>query len=1067
MLPVKNFSRGSYKEFEIPNLLEAQKESYRWFWDSGLRSLLDEISPITDFSGGELELSFGDYFLEEPKYNEIEARKQNVSYEASLRVNARLLVKKTGEIKEQEIYLSSFPLMTDRGNFIINGVGRIMISQLVRPYGVFFKSSISRGVKIFGAKVIPNRGAWLELETDYSGVIYVKIDRKKRVVATTLLKAFGMDEKEIKKVFKNIDKGPIKYIEQTLKADAAKNQDEAFLEVYRRIRPGDLATVENAKDLIEKMFFNFDRYDLSSVGRWKTNQRLGEVFNIVKEKQPVLKNGFEYSKEDRVLKVADVLRIMAEIISMNNNPDAIGDDIDHLGNRRIRSVGEALQNRLRVGLIRMERIAKDRMSTLDIDAMTPSQLINVRPVASVIREFFTTGQLSQFMDHTNPLAEVEHKRILSAVGPGGLNRDRAGFDVRDVQPSHYGRICPIQTPDGPNVGLVGRLALFVRINGFGFLETPYYVVKNGKITGAIEYLNALQEERVPIASSDARIKNNKIVDKEVNARLRGSPMRTPTKDIKYIDVSPKQFISVATALVPFVEHDDAKRALMAANMQRQAVPCISAEPPLVGTGLEERVAKDSGLLVIAEKNGTVVSSDGKNIKVKYDGSRAKTVNYELNNFVRSNQYTVIHQSAKVKPGQKVKKGDILTDTSSVADGVLSLGKNLLVAFMSWNGGNFEDAIVLNERLVKEDVLSSVHLEHHEIQVRETKLGDEVTTPDISNVAEDKLKDLDEEGIVRIGAEVGPGDILVGKISPKGEADLTSEERLLRAVFGEKARDVKDTSLRMPHGKRGRVVNVTIFSRDNGDKLPIGVIKHIQVEVAELRKIEAGDKLAGRHGNKGVISRVVPEEEMPFLPDGTPVDIVLNPIGVTSRMNIGQILEVHLGWAAKKLGYRAVTPAFSGATEEDIRQELKKADLPQTGKVKLRDGKTGELLDQPVTVGYMYILKLAHMIEDKIHMRSTGPYSLITQQPLGGKAQSGGQRFGEMEVWALEGYGAAHNLQEILTIKSDDVIGRSSAYESIIKGESIKKPNIPESFNVLVSELKGLGLNISIESENKK
>ena len=1066
-IKTKVFSRYSHKETEIPNLLEIQRASYEWFLASGLRSLLDEVSPITDFSGKELEVSFGDYKFEEPKYNEVEARRQNASYESALRVTAQLLVKKTGEIKEQEIYLGTFPIMTERGTFIINGVGRVMISQLIRSSGVFFTDVMSRGKHLFCAKIIPNRGAWLEFETEYTDVIYVKIDRKRKVAATTLLRAFGMSTADIKKAFQKVDTGSVKYIAETLKQDAAKNQVEAFIEIYKRIRPGDLATPENAQSLVENTFFNFDRYDLSNVGRWKTDQRLGELFEITGDTPKEAKDGFSYTKEERVLHKNDVIRIIAEIIRMNNDHDAVPDDIDHLGNRRVRSVGETLQNRLRLGLTRMERIAKDKMSTLDIDSITPSQIINIRPVASVVNEFFASSQLSQFMDNTNPLAELEHKRILSATGPGGLTRDRAGFEVRDVQPSHYGRICPIQTPEGPNIGLVGRLSIFARINGFGFLETPYYVVKNGKITNEIHYLNALQEERAYIAAgtTDITIKDGVILDKEVSCRFRGTPTQIPTKKIQYIDVSPKQFISVATALVPFIEHDDAKRALMASNMQRQAVPCIRPEDPFVGTGLEERVARDSGLLVIAEGNGKVVSSDAKHIKVRYNATKKQashTKQYDLNNFVRGNQYTVIHQSAKVNAGAVVKKGDILADTSSVKDGFLSLGKNLLVAFMSWRGCNFEDAIVLNERLVKDDVLSSVYIEDQSTDVRETKLGPEITTPDIPNVGEDKLRNLDEEGIVRIGADVGPGDILVGKISPKGEADLTSEERLLRAIFGEKARDVKDTSLRMPHGKRGRVVGITVFSRDNGEKLPTGVIKKIQVEIAELRKIEAGDKLAGRHGNKGVISRVLPEEEMPFAPDGTPVDIILNPLGVPSRMNIGQILEVHLGWAAGTLGYRAITPAFSGATEADIKSELVRAGLPEDGKITLRDGQTGEPFHQPVTVGYMYIMKLVHMVEDKIHMRSIGPYSLITQQPLGGKAQFGGQRFGEMEVWALEGYGAAHNLQEILTIKSDDVLGRSSAYESIIKGEEIKKPNIPESFNVLVNEIKGLGLNVEIE-----
>lgn len=1067
LMKVKNFSHHTYKEADLPNLLDVQKESYRWFWEKGLRSLFDEMSPIRDYTGKDLELWLSDYRLEEPKYTEVSARKQNASYEAALRVLIKLQNKRTGEVKEQEVYLGDFPIMTSRGTFIVNGVERVMISQLIRSPGIVFTTGMSRGVQVFGAKVIPNRGAWLEFESDYSGAIYVKIDRKRKIAATTLLRIFGMDEDEIKKVFKPaLKNSEIDHIEQTLKNDQTKTPEEAYLEIYKRVRPGDLATVDNAKVMLENMFFNFDRYDISNVGRWKSNQRLSEAFETLKLKSPGETKGADFDTEDRVLHKEDMLATIAEIIRMSNDPDATADDIDHLGNRRVRSIGELLQNRIRVGLTRMERIVKDRMSTLDIETVTPVQLVNARPVASVVKEFFTTGQLSQFMDNTNPLSELEHKRILSATGPGGLTRERAGFEVRDVQPSHYGRICPIQTPEGPNVGIVTRLASYARINDLGFLETPYFVVKNGKVTKQVEYLNALQEERSKVGSSATNVdKENKIKDKQVRARWRGAPTVIDKKDIQYLDVSPRQSISVATALIPFLEHDDANRALMGSNMQRQAVPCVRPEPPLVGTGLEEKVARDSGLTLLAEDDGVVEEADGKRVVVKYKtkklGKNGK-VEYELNNFVHSNQYTVIHQNPVVEPGKKVSKGDVLADTSSVKDGVLSLGKNLLVAFMPWRGGNFEDAVLINERLVKDDTLSSIHIENFEIDVRETKLGPELTTPDIPNVGEDKLKDLDEEGIVRIGAEVGPGDILVGKISPKGEADLTSEERLLRAIFGEKARDVKDTSLRMPHGKRGRVIGITVFSREEGDKLPTGVIKQIRVEIAELRKIEAGDKIAGRHGNKGVISRVLPAEDMPFLPDGTPVDLVLNPLGVPSRMNIGQILETHLGWAASELDYRAVTPTFAGATEEDIKGELKKAGLPETGKVKLRDGATGEAFEQDVTVGYMYIIKLVHMVEDKIHMRSIGPYSLITQQPLGGKSQFGGQRFGEMEVWALEGYGAAHNLQEILTIKSDDVMGRSAAYESIIKGEEIKKPNVPESFNVLVSELKSLGLNVEIE-----
>ncbi|MEX0878024.1 MAG: DNA-directed RNA polymerase subunit beta [Candidatus Spechtbacterales bacterium] len=1070
MLPIKVFSHHTYKEAELPNLLDVQRESYQWFWDKGLKALFSEISPIRDYGGKDLELWFDEYRLEEPKYTEATARKQNASYEAALRALVKLKNKKTGEIKEQEVYLGDFPLMTSRGTFVVNGVERVMISQLIRSPGAVFTSEVSRGQQRFGAKIIPNRGAWLEFETHYSGAIYLKIDRKRKIAATTILRTFGMSDADIQKAFKKIiANSEIDYILETLKQDTTKSAEEAYIEIYKRVRPGDFATADNAKNLLDNMFFNFDRYDLSNVGRWKSNQRLGGIFEELGFKTEDPKKT-EFEPEDRVLKKEDLIAVIAEVIHMNEDPDAKADDIDHLGNRRVRSIGELLQNRLRVGLTRMERIAKDRMSTLDVDTVTPVQLVNARPVASVVKEFFTTGQLSQFMDNTNPLSELEHKRILSATGPGGLTRERAGFEVRDVQPSHYGRICPIQTPEGPNVGIVTRMASYARINELGFLETPYFVVKNGKLTKDIEFLNALKEERNVIASSATNVdSNNNLKDKLVQARIKGVPTFVDKKDVQYMDVSPRQSISVATAIIPFLEHDDANRALMGANMQRQAVPCVRPEAPLVGTGLEEKIAKDSGLGVYAEDNGVVEESDGNKIVVRYGNSSTKskkgTTEYELKNFIHSNQYTVIHQSPKVKPGDKIKKGDLLADTSSVSDGVLSLGKNILVAFMPWRGGNFEDAILISERLVKNDTLSSIHIEDFTIDVRETKLGPEITTPDIPNVGEDKLKDLDEEGIVRIGAEVNPGDILVGKISPKGEADLTSEERLLRAIFGEKARDVKDTSLRTPHGKRGRVVGVTVFSRDNGDKLPTGVIKSIQVEVAQLRKIEAGDKIAGRHGNKGVISRVLMEEDMPFMPDGTPVDIVLNPLGVPSRMNIGQILETHLGWAAHELGYRAVTPTFSGATEEDIKGELKKAGLPENGKIQLRDGRTGEPFEQDVTVGYMYVLKLVHMIEDKIHMRSIGPYSLITQQPLGGKSQFGGQRFGEMEVWALEGYGAAHNLQEILTIKSDDVMGRSAAYESIIKGESIKKPNIPESFNVLVNELKALGLNVEIEEEN--
>jgi DNA-directed RNA polymerase subunit beta len=812
------------------------------------------------------------------------------------------------------------------------------------------------------------------------------------------------------------------------------------------------------------MFLNFDRYDLSKVGRWKLDQRLAGVSESSATR--ATSRGKTYSKEDRLLKLEDVIGVISEMIRMNNDPEAHPDDIDHLGNRRVRAAGELLQNRLRVGLTRMERIVRDRMSTFDVYTLTPAQLINSRPFMAIIKEFFLTGQLSQFMDNPNPLAELEHKRRLSATGPGGLTRERAGFEVRDVQPSHYGRICPIQTPEGPNIGLVGHLATYAYINEYGFIETPYYKVENGELTGSIEYLNALQEERANIASSATQVENNKIIDKQVSARLHGTPGIIERKQIHYIDVSPAQSVSVATALIPFLEHDDANRALMGSNMQRQAVPCVRPEVPLVGTGLEGRVARDSGLVIIAEEDGEIIRSDAQQIVLKPSKQGSRPITYHLMNFTRSNQYTAIHQRPCVRPQERVKAGQILANGPSIADGSLALGKNILVAFLSWRGGNYEDAVIISERLVRNDTFTSMHIEDFSVDVRETKLGPEVTTCDIPNVGEEKLKDLDEEGIVRIGAEVEPGDILVGKISPKGEADLTPEERLLRAIFGEKARDVKDSSLTTPHGKRGRVVDVRIFSREKGDRLAPGVIKSIQIEIAQSRNIGAGDKIAGRHGNKGVISRVVPVEDMPFLADGTPVDIILNPLGVPSRMNIGQILETHLGWAAHELGYHAFTPIFSGANEEDIRQELKRAGLPEDGRVVLYDGHTGEAFAQPATVGYMYIMKLIHMVEDKIHMRSIGPYSLITQQPLGGKAQFGGQRFGEMEVWALEGYGAAHTLQEMLTIKSDDVMGRAAAYESIIKNEILKKPNILESFNVLLSELKSLGLDVEMIDEKE-
>jgi len=1044
-LPYKYFIRRP-SAIALPNLLKAQTESYDWFLKTGLRELFDEVSPIKDWTGKELDLYFGDYYLEEPPRTERETKEHNLTYEAPLKCRIKLVNKKTNEIKEQEIFLGDFPMMTPRGTFIVNGVERVVISQLMRSPGVIFTMNFHRGKKLFGAKVIPNRGAWLEIETDANGVITVRIDRKRKVPVTSLLRAFGVGvDDKILAAFKSVDKGEVKYIEKTIEKDNAKSQSDGILEVYRHIRPGELATVDTAKQLIDNMFFNFERYDLAQVGRWKFNQRLAL-------KVPL-------DKEHRTLRPEDLIEVIKEIIRLNNNPEAKKDDVDHLGNRRVRTVGELLQNRLRVGLARLERIIKDKMSTLDTDTMIPAALVNARPIISTVREFFMSSALSQFMDQVNLLAELEHKRRVSALGPGGLNRERAGFDVRDVHSTYYGRICPIQTSEGPNIGLVGHLALYARLNQFGFLETPYRKVVDGRATNEIVYLDAYEEARHNIAHAGVELDaKGRFINKVVAGRIKGEPSFISRNKIDYMDISPQQFVSAATALIPFLEHDDANRALMGANMQRQAVVCVKPEAPLVGTGLESRVAVDSGEVLLSLQDGVVSEVDARQIKIK---NKKGEQNYELIDFSRTNQFTSFSQRPAVFLGQKIRKGDVLANGSSTEDGELALGQNLLVAFMSWGGNNFEDAIILSQRLVKDDRFTSIHIEDFTCDVRETKLGPEVTTPDIPNVGEEKLKNLDEEGIVRIGAEVREGDILVGKISPKGEADLTAEERLLRAIFGEKARDVKDSSLVMPHGKRGRIVSIRIFSREQGENVPPGVIKRIQIEVAQLRRVTEGDKLAGRHGNKGVIAKILPEADMPYLADGQPVDVILNTLGVVSRMNIGQILETHLGWAAHTIGYKARTPVLAGATEADIKEEFKKVGLPEDGKIQLRDGRTGEPFDRKATVGYIYMMKLNHLAEDKIHMRSIGPYSLITQQPLGSKAQFGGQRFGEMEVWALEGYGAAHILQEMLTIKSDDVIGRARTYESIVRNKKIEAPNIPTSFNVLLSELKALALNAEL------
>ncbi|MFH1598607.1 MAG: DNA-directed RNA polymerase subunit beta [Patescibacteria group bacterium] len=1092
-----------HEAIPLPDLIEIQKTSYDWFLKNGLKELLEEISPIRDYAR-QLELYFGDHYFDDPRFDENTSKKKNLTYEAAIRVRAKLVNKKNNDAKEQEIYLGDFPLMTDRGTFIINGIERVVVSQLIRSAGVFFTSELFRGRRCYGAKIIPNRGAWLEMETDGTGVIYVKIDRKRKVAVSSLLRAFGYSsDEDIVNLFKETDTDPdVKYIQNTIDKDIAKSEAEGLKEVYKRIRPGDLATVDNARSLIFSMFFNFDRYDFGRVGRYKLNQRFGF-------KMPV-------NKETRVLQKEDLVAIIQEIIRLNNTQEA-PDDIDHLGNRRVRAIGELIQNKFRVGLARMERIVRDRMSTKDIDTLTPNQLVNARPVIGAVKEFFMSSQLSQFMDQTNPLAELEHKRRLSAMGPGGLSRERAGFDVRDVHRTHYGRICPIATPEGPNIGLVGHLASHARVNEYGFIETPMRkvihdlandpkvtegeilrediidpeskssIAKVGdkitkelakelakhkaitnipikpRVTDEIVYLDAAGGERnITTAATTPIDDNGYFIEDKAEVRKRGEPTLESVSKVDFMDVSPSQIVSVSTSLIPFLEHDDAVRALMGTNMQRQAVPLVNPQAPVVGTGVERRAAYDSGHTIICAKDGKVVECDSDHIAVLESGGNLQE--YQLGKFKRSNASTCMNQRPRVRRGDKVKKGDLLADGAATESGELALGQNIMVAFMPWEGGNFEDAILISERLVHKDMYTSIHIEDYSVDIRDTKLGPEVITRDIPNISEEKLKDLDEEGVVRIGAQVSSGDILVGKITPKGETELSAEEKLLRAIFGEKAKDVKDSSLYLEHGEHGKVVDIKIFSRENGDKLPSGVIKSFQVSVAQLRKVQVGDKMAGRHGNKGVISRIIPQEDMPFLADGTPVDIILNPLGVASRMNIGQILETHLGIAAVKQGYKAVSPVLDGVDEEIIKQELKKVGWPEDGKVILYDGRTGDPFNQPVTVGIIYMLKLNHLVEDKIHQRSIGPYSLVTQQPLGGKAQFGGQRFGEMEVWALEAYGAANTLQEILTIKSDDVAGRSKAYEAIIKGEPIRRLNIPESFNVLVRELKGLCLDVELLNE---
>jgi DNA-directed RNA polymerase subunit beta len=1000
---VRNFSKAKLS-FPTPHLLQMQQETWDDFTHVRIKELFSEISPILDHTGKEFELWFLDYSLGKPNYKTgLEAKRNNDSLEVPLRVKVRLVNKKTKEVKEQEVFLADFPLMTERGTFVVNGVERVVVSQLIRSPGAFFTLRTNRGRNFFGAKIIPNRGAWLEFETEESGFIGVKINRKRKVPATTLLLALGLDTIEkIEKEFKDVDTGETSYIKETLKRDTSKTQKEALVEIYRRLRPGDLVTPDTAQDLIFNMFFNFDRYDLSKVGRWKTWQRL-PILNKNTKGSTEQRKTHDIEKEERVLHIQDLVEVVKEVIRLNNTPGAKADQVDHLGNRRVRTLSELLQNRLRVGLMRMERIIKDKMSTLDPATLTAVALINPRPLMAVVKEFFTSSQFSQFMDNENPLAELEHKRRLTTTGPGGLTRERAGFEVRDVQPSHYGRICPIETPEGPNVGLVGHLASFAKINPYGFIEAPYFKVTNGKVTDQIDYLSAQEEERYVIVPASVPLdKNGKILEEippnKVEARVKGEPAEVDISKVNYADVSSKQFISAAASLIPFLQNDDASRALMGSNMQRQAVPLVRPEAPLVGTGVERNVARDSGQVILAKANGVIKEVDANHISVVYDMNGKKVEHeYELQTFVKTNQYSCFHQKPIVEKGEKIKKGDVLADGASINQGRLALGRNILVCFLPLRGGGFEDSITISEKLVKEFEFTSIHIEDFTCDIRETKLGPEVTTSDIPNVGEEKLKDLDEEGVIRVGASVGPNDILVGKISPKGEAELTPEERLLRAIFGDKVKDVKDSSLRMEHGKHGKVTNVKIFSRDLGHKLEPGVIKKVQVEISETRHVKVGDKLVGRHGNKGVVSKILKESEMPFLADGTPVDLVLSPLSVPSRMNIGQILETHLGWAAKKLNYLAITPSLLGANKEDIKRELKEAGLPESGQATLYDGKTGLPFPRPITVGYMYVMKLIHMVDDKVHARSIGPYSLITQQPLGGKAQFGGQRFGEMEV----------------------------------------------------------------------
>lgn len=1048
----KYFARYKKPLVEFPNLIENQLVSFNWLVESGLKEVFKEFSPINDYSEKKFQLDFTSFSLGEPKFNEEYSKINKLTYEGPLKARVKLLNKSIGTSKEQEIFMADVPLMTKHGTFIINGVERVIVPQLTRSFGVFFTEQDLKGKRYFGAKIIPARGVWIEIESDPDGAIYVRIDKKRKFSISSFLRVLGLstDEAILKAFGKNEE--VLKSIKVCLEKDPAKNTSDSFIEIYKRLRDGDLATPDNAREFIN-ILLSAERYDLSPVGRFRFNKRFGMSMD-------------DKEMERRTISADDVVAIINNIVELNNTLHAKADDIDHLGQRRVRYVGEMFQQKVRMGMAQIKRNIQDRMSTIDVGTTMPIQIINQRPLQARIKEFFTANQLSQFMNQENVMAEVEHLRTLSALGPGGLTRERAGLEVRDVHTSHYGRVCPIHTPEGPNIGLILHLSTYAKINEFGIIETPYIKVKNGKITSEVVYLNALEEEKFNIAHSgiDYDEKGN-IMEDKVEARVKTKPGLVSKLEVDYIDVATNQAFSVATSMIPFLEHDDAHRTLMGSNMQKQALPCIIPEAPLVATGMEELASRDSGRLIVSETAGTVSYVDAKKITVKDDKGKDHT--YPLINFSRTNNFSIFHQRPSISMGEHVKKGQVLADTSTTDRGQIALGQNALVAFMSWGGANYEDAIILSERLVKESKFTSIYVTEFICNVRDTKLGPEITTRDIPNVGENKLKDLDEDGIVVVGAEVRENDILVGKITPKGETELTPEERLLRSIFTEKARDVKDTSLRLEHGKRGRVVGVKVFSRDQGHNLESGIIKKIVVEIAQIRNISVGDKLAGRHGNKGVISVILPEEEMPFMADGTPIDIILTPLGVPSRMNLGQILEMHLGYAAHTLGYQAIVPPFSSASVPEIKAELVKAGMPENGKVTLYDGRTGDAFDQDIAIGYMYMLKLHHMVEDKLHMRSIGPYSLITQQPLGGKAQGGGQRFGEMEVWALEGHGSAYTLREMLTIKSDDIMGRSQTFDSIIKGQPIGEPNVPASFNVLLNYLRGLSLDVELKKSNEE